>query len=86
MSEGTFRDRCFRGELKQVKEGEGHEFTPPRSPNEDLEKAVRKWSQEARNKDLEVISVEVLGAVGMCGGLQQQHKTGAGKEESQQVR
>lgn len=50
--------RCFRGELKQVKEGEVHEFTPPRYPNEDLGKAVRRWSYEARNRDLKVISAE----------------------------
>ena len=30
----------------------------PRYPNKDLEKAVRIWSHEARNRDLEAIGVD----------------------------
>lgn len=39
---------------------------PPRYPNKDLEKAVRNWSHEARNRDLEAIGVDGIKAVGTC--------------------
>lgn len=37
---------------------------PQRYPNKDLEKAVRSWSHEARNRDLEAVSVDGIRAVG----------------------
>lgn len=56
----------FQRRLKQVKEGEGHEFILPRYPDKDQKKTVRSWSHEARNRDLEAIGVYGIRAVGTC--------------------